>query len=740
MIRVLARICAALLLAWLASHSASAARVTTPSAKLTAFARTATLGRIVIRLQATAEPTIQTFDSGIELHFPRGTHVVPPPTVKVRQLSGFELRDDPDGTVVVIRFACNCTATPVSQKSQLRLDIKENPRQTAAAAKPPSAAQGSPLELEKLREALTARLAVLNGGPVPTKSTPPPPVPRALQSIAGQTDAPKAAPVPPVCPPQFDPSGWIRHGNFVARLKELRTQVATTHDSSAAMAELADFYLLNGLPGESFGVATEALAGDVRPEDRERLAATGGIARLLQREPLDPAAPMPPISPDCQTPDAPIWRALTAAAAGDADTIASNAEAAATAVLRLVPEPLLELVVFRITDGAGDNLASLRAMAGALRNTEEGLPEDEAGRFLLQARIARLDGDSDEERGFLEKAAAHDRTAAGLIAKARLAALRVAKDPPDADRSEAILADIARTYRSEPVGQEAAENYAERRLRLGDYASALAVADETAGPASSRIRDSRGAELAARILRVLLAEVPGTGSLPAPADRLALYWRYEGYATPGAKGDDIRIGAARLMLATGVPAAAVDLLRQLSDTTAAKDPTRLLRSTAEARAGDPNFALTVLPGMPNGDEPRRIASTALARLGRFADAAHRLDGSTDLGDKERRAALLFQAESWSDAATAYVELLADVGAIGDARNDVAERYALALALSGGTPVKNLPKLPDQTTNLLSVVPTPDATAKTGDAVRDALDHAERIEQLLAPTPTQRQGS
>jgi hypothetical protein len=63
--RTLTRICGALLLAWFALHSASAARVTTPTAKLTAFPRTATLGRVVIRLQATAEPTIQAFDGCI---------------------------------------------------------------------------------------------------------------------------------------------------------------------------------------------------------------------------------------------------------------------------------------------------------------------------------------------------------------------------------------------------------------------------------------------------------------------------------------------------------------------------------------------------------------------------------------------------------------------------------------------------------------------------------------------------
>ena len=188
----LARFCGALLLASLALHSASAARGTTPTAKLTAFAKTATLGRIVVRLQATAEPTIQAFDGGIELHFPQGTHVVPPPKVNVRQVSGIDLRDDPDGPVVVIRFACNCTATPVPQKTQLRLDIKENPKRSVVAAKTAT----NTLEMDKLREALTARLAVLNGGQSPAKPTALPPVPRSLQSIAGQTDAPKAAPVP----------------------------------------------------------------------------------------------------------------------------------------------------------------------------------------------------------------------------------------------------------------------------------------------------------------------------------------------------------------------------------------------------------------------------------------------------------------------------------------------------------------------------------------------------------------
>ena len=134
----------------------------------------------------------------------------------------------------------------------------------------------------------------------------------------------------------------------------------------------------------------------------EQLAAISGISRLLQRVAVDPAEGMPAISENCTTPDAALWRALAAASANDAEGIARNAAGAATMLLQ-VPEPLIQLMVFRLVDAAGDNLTTLQTLAGALRNTETGQAEDEAGRFLLQARIARLDGDTVEERAFLDQ-------------------------------------------------------------------------------------------------------------------------------------------------------------------------------------------------------------------------------------------------------------------------------------------------------------------------------------------------
>jgi hypothetical protein len=543
---------AALLLGVLALEPASAGetpRVDNPTVRMESFPNK-TFGRISLSLRGSAEPELRQVDGGIELHFAKGIRVALPAEHGLHEVDGINVRETPDGLVVVIRFACDCGVAPGHAPGLLRLDIRSNPKPAVPVVKAPTNAEVKPLpnttakpapnvtvkppssaavkptpnneasDLGKLREALTAKLAMLNGGPIPPSGTV-----SAAPQTAGKTAAPvgeqqSAAPAP-ICPPHFDAANWTPKGDFTTRLTELRAQLAVTRESSGAMAELAEFYLSNGLAGEAFTVASEAQFGNIRPEDRDRLAVTRDIARLLKREALDPDSPLLAISSDCQGSDAALWRALAAAAAGDPNGVARDAESTVKA-LHQVPEPLLQLIVFRIVDAAGDNLPALQAMAGALRNTDIGSPENEAGRFFLQARMARLSGDADDERAFLERAVRHDRTVPGLMAKARLAAIRAAKDLPPGDQSEALLADIARTYRSEAMGQEAAENYAESRLRQGDYASALAIADETAGPASSRTRDSRGAALVARILRTLMADAPGSTALPDPADRLAL--------------------------------------------------------------------------------------------------------------------------------------------------------------------------------------------------------------------------
>ena len=363
-----------------------------------------------------------------------------------------------------------------------------------------------------------------------------------------------------------------------------------------------------------------------------------------------------------------------------------RAEAARVA-LRNVPEPLLQRLAYRIADAVSDNKAALLAMAGAVRNTDVGIPQDEAARFLLQARIAEAGKDAGDYATFLERAAQYDLTVPGLIAKARLAALRVDQNGSDAGRSEAILADIARTYRFEAFGQRAAEHYARsphagRRLRRcpGDGRRKCG----SGPPCLGTHRTEQRCHLAARILRILLVEPdkagpptqPEKAGLPTRSERLALYWQYQGYTPPGDKGDDIRVGAARLMLAQRLPDAALGVLQQVADSTAATPDVVLLHAEAEARAGNPATALTMLQSVPDGDASHRIAADALDRMGKFAEArapARRRHTPRRTSNVARTCC--FAPSAWSDAATAYADVLAAAAPDDTARNEAAERYA-----------------------------------------------------------------
>ncbi len=689
-------------------------------------------GRLTFELGRNALPALRQLPDGVELRFAPGTVVAAPNGLKLRQIAAVETREADGVPVALVRLACACAVTTENAGTLLRLDIRENPRQ--AGRLPSSGAEAG--DLAKLRNDLTNTLAVLNAPPPATASKAASPGGSApgMPNDAAKPD--QAAPGQ-ICLPAVNMTGWRSSTDFVSQLVGLRAQVARSQAGPRDMAALAEFYLAYGLGAEALTVASDALGGEATPDDHTRLIRDADIAHLLKGEQLDPTSPLLTSPPGCERADAALWRALAAAAARDADGVAQAADGARMA-LRHVPEPLLQRLAFRIAEAVNDNQPALLAMAGAVRNTAIGIPEDEAARFLLQARIAQASKDQGDYATFLERAARYDLTVPGLIAKARLAALRVARNDPDASRSEAVLADLARTYRFEPFGQRAAEHYAERRMQEGDYASALAMADESAGPdgpAGQHTGASGGAVLAARILRILLVDKDKAG-LPTPSDRLALYWRYQGYTTPGDKGDDIRVGAARLMLAQRLPDAALGVVRQVAEGTAATPDVVLLRAEAEARAGDPATALAMLQSVPDGGAAHRVAADALDRMGRFAEAAHRLDGADALADKQRRAGLLFRAAAWSDAAAAYADVLGAAGSDDAARNAAAERYALALALAGATPPASAPALPELPSRLLALLEPEPASPQPATAgipeVRSALDRARRIEQLLDP--------
>lgn len=752
-----------------------------------------TSARISMAFEKMADPAMRLVPGGVELVVPGPASFLLAGFPKLRLIDGVEQRTEDGNQILLVRYACACEIQINRSGRTFALELHEKPGATpalpanakvaapvtaaaetpagatpapapvpvlakAAASVPaptpvpapvaaapapakvaapatipaqaPAKTSGNNAEMESLRNNLTDKLAQLNA--------PIPPAPTPVPSQASRVPAPPPPPPRAACPPDFSMSGWKGAGPFAPSVTALRAVVAQSNEASPEVAALAELYLGNGLAGEALALAQGAPIETASPEIRTRLVRIADLARLLKGMPIDPASPLLVNSPDCDRIDIPLWRALSAASSGDAETLARNAEPA-QAMLRALPELLMQMYAFRIAEAGRDNPAVLRAMASAVRNAELGGPEEAAARYLLAARIARARNDTIDEISFLERIVPPGQELTGttaltmpaLIARIRLAEIRAAQDGPTGARSEAVLADAARVYRDNALGQSAAVALADRLVRRGAYAAALQIADEASGPRVVRQADSRGAGQAVRILRTLLADTSAP-NLPSAEERLVLYWQYGAYATPGEKGDDIRMGAARLMLREGLPEAALDVTRQFADSTTQSPQGLLLRATAEARAGDATVALDMLKRTPLTEATRRVAAEALMRLNRPLDAAAQLDGVTNAADQMRRAGLLYDAKSWNDSVNAYATALRNSGLTKPDRALASERYALSLALAGQAPAEDLKGATGK------MAPPPPAAAPvngadTVAALRGALQRAGQVETLLPAT-------
>jgi hypothetical protein len=601
-------------------------------------------------------------------------------------------------------------------------------------------------DLETLRQELTQKLAALDA-PAPADTLPPQTA--ASDGVAKVADV-AAMPARAICRPAFDMASW-QGGGFTERRTQLRARIASSHAAPASLAAFAEFYLAHGLAGEALEAASEGLAGDdasagaSRPspdDDATRLRRDADLARLMKGEQIATASPLLAAPADCASPDLALWQALAAATVPDPAGI-ERTMAKAQAALRTLPEPVRSILAYRLADAVEDGSSALPLIAEALRNTAQDTQEDRAAGWLLDGRLAAAKGHSEDAAKFLTKAAGTGRSLPALQAKVRLVELAARADAPLSRHDEATLADIARVYRDDALGQGAAAELAERKLRENNFPAALDIADQSARAGGrQRVSERGGAALIGRILRTLLIS-PRQAHLPQPAQRAALFLPYQGYATPGADGDDIRLAAARLLLAQGLPQAALDAAHQLAAPTIASPAGLATLATAEALGGDPAKALALLHDAPPDADLHRAAALALARLDRPAEAAGQLDGLTDLADRLRRASLLATAKDWAAAAAAYADLLHDHDLKPEARAEASDRYGLAIVLSGGRPDPGL-RLPDNglAARALAVLPaqtaaappaTPDMSARSAvDAVRDALQRARAIDTLLPP--------
>ena len=700
-----------------------------------------TRARLTFIMDGTLDMTVRQTPEGVELRSEGNAAYQLAKLPKLREVSAIDVRTEGGATIALIHLTGTCKMQQERVGNKVTLYLADTgPRQKEVSEAPapgPTPAPPAPAAktaMEGLMDGLREKLALLNGQLPPAASPSRVGAAARMPEVlipAGEAAQPSAPIHRSSCAPDFTMSGWKGDEPFPQRLEALRALTAQSREAPPAMATLAEFYLGNGLGAEALAVTLAVKQDDISPEERRRLLRDADLARLLKAQPIDSTSPLLNGADGCDPTDAPLWRVLSAVASGDQEIIRRDGEAAGEN-LKSVPEPISSLIAYNIAEAAGDDLPILRAMAAAVHNSDAGEQIDAAGRFALQARMARARKDPIDEVSFLERAIG-DIGVTGLRARVRLAEIRSADDNDEGRKSELILADAARVYRDTAFGQAAATALSEQRLRHGDFAGALRVANDSASGHSPSQNDSRSAALAARVLRQLLVE-KDPQNLPSPEQRLLIYWHYSGYATPGEKGDDIRMGAAELMLDQGMPEAALDVVRQLSSPAAQSARGALLHAIAEARAGDADAALTLLKTVPRSDESQRAGADAFVRLGKPVEAAHQLDGLKEASDRARRAALLYDGKEWSDAADAYAVVLRDGALAKEARDEAADRYALALALSGKQPAQGLSGFTGLAELVIGALPgQTDAQQQPVAAIRGSLRRAGQIEALLPPS-------
>lgn len=639
----------------------------------------------------------------------------------------------------------NVTAPPAPAPAPASTPDPAPAAVAAPAAPTDQAAQkkatGTDDDLAALREEMVRKLALLNGTPVapapapassPARTAGPP-----LPNLPNPSFAPPEETALPAClAAPFSLEGWASAQDFTEGLVALRAALAKSDQGAAETAALAEFYAGHDLAREALEVLSAPLNEQPAGETLERLQRVRDVARLLARQPVDAASPLLAEAADCARPDLPLWRGLAAALNGEATALARLAPAIRTA-LRDVPQDLRIAFVSIMADAVEEDAETMRSLLGAIRTAGNLRPDQVALRNWLLSRLARMEGNRADEVLYLQKAAQAGRWIPALRAHARLAAVNFGQPGVQGQWAEQNLLDISRTYRFDFIGEEAAILYAQRLLERGDLAGALAVADGASQASLRPSMESRGARLAAQALRLLLVDAKGM-TLPSPSERLALYWQYEGYATPGERGDDIRKGALRLMLDEGLADAALDIARQLTPATQQQPDTMLLVARAEAGApqGDVQRAMAMLRALPPSAAVQRAASAALVRMGQIRQAAAELANLTDLEDRQTRAALLFQAKDWAEAATAYAELLRDPALDATARGEATTRLASAAALARQRPTVPAELLaPKDSSAALLQLSTESAAPPTDGvaAMRAAIARSRQIEKLLPET-------
>ena len=459
-----------------------------------------------------------------------------------------------------------------------------------------------------------------------------------------------------------------------ALMERLRTQLLSLNETpplarGVPRRAVAETLLALGMPQEAQAMLALGLREDPRARDDARLLLAQGAAALLAgraEEARVLADPRLPASDELT-----LWRALLAAAQGDARAAAPALAAGAPLLLvypdalraRMLPQVLETLVA----GGEAPRAARLLAEAG-----------DAPGLELTRAMLAEADGRAEDAlRLYGVVAASRDRRQ--RAAALRLTAeLRLASGAIDATGAADALDQALFAWRGGPPELAMRRRIAALRLASGNGQAAFAMLDEAA-----RVFPDQ-----ARALRPELAEAFAVALETAPPlAATTLFDAHPELLPEGERGEAAVLLLAERLAALDLAGRAAELLDRAAARAVPPARAALGARLAALRMaeGDPTAALAALDRSRGDDLPAalatertRLRARALARRGDRMAAEQALARLGSAG-AEARAELRAEAQDWAGAAAAQREHLAALLPAPPAPLGQADRAALARA-------------------------------------------------------------
>jgi hypothetical protein len=455
------------------------------------------------------------------------------------------------------------------------------------------------------------------------------------------------------------------------------------HGVEQAQFGLVGFYIARLMPHEALAVLKGLDASVLDEPEASWLKA----AALILTDRADEISRKGWRNSSCGGGDVAVWRAaIVACLGGPVAPLLASEEIFER--LEVYPTPLRIELGLRLA-GAGVQARSIEHADRLLEIVDAAKPEGRplARLLFLKGRLATLRGDFAGARAHWQQAA---QLPGEYGARAELALLRGTLDEHQglAEGTLQRLERLTFDWRGHDLQLEAARLAARLLEKEGHALSALRMLEAVSLSASEEPDGRTAARLATDLLRRLYTD-PAIS--PGPA-QLSAFWRYEGFVPPGPDGADIRLEFARALVAHELPGPAVAVLQDLAiggPAAIAAQATTLL-AEAHLKLEQPQLALDLLAsdaGRLAEAQPARdaLAAQALAKLGRFAEAAGILHGNAATAAMVQAADHLWDAGLWGDAIPIHLHLIERARAVGDAEalQEVTRRAITAAYMAAG---------------------------------------------------------